>query len=227
MRITILGTRGNVARSAPKHVRHSGILVDGLLLLDLGEAAYLRYRPRHVFITHLHPDHAAFMTARLKPNAKVYVPEATSRLRDARILSRPIRVDSYRIVPVPTVHSHRARSVGYVVENHGRSFFYSSDMIRIEPRYYRRLGRLDLVITEGSYIRKGGLVRINRESGECYGHAGIPDLVEFFRRFSRRIVISHFGSWFYKDIDASIRRIESLGNGARVSAAHDGLRIEI
>ena len=50
MHITVLGTRGNVSPSAPKHARCSGILVDGLLLLDLGEATYLRYRPRHVFI---------------------------------------------------------------------------------------------------------------------------------------------------------------------------------
>jgi hypothetical protein len=100
-------------------------------------------------------------------------------------------------------------------------------MIRIEPRYHRRLRRLDLVITDGSYMRKGGFVRIDRESGDYYGHAGIPDLVEFFRQFSRRIVISHFGSWFYKDIDAAIRKIESLGNGSHVVAAHDGLRITI
>jgi glyoxylase-like metal-dependent hydrolase (beta-lactamase superfamily II) len=133
MRITILGTRGNVKASAPKHARHSGVLVDGLLLLDLGEVAYLGHRVRHVFITHLHLDHAAFMASRLRPNADVFVPEATSRFPEARVLSRPVRVDCYRIVPVPTVHSHRARSVGYVVESHGRSFFYSSDMISIEP----------------------------------------------------------------------------------------------
>jgi len=66
MRIKILGTRGNVTASAPKHARHSGILVDGRLLLDLGEAAYLDYRPRYVFITHLHPDHAAFMGSSVK-----------------------------------------------------------------------------------------------------------------------------------------------------------------
>jgi ribonuclease BN (tRNA processing enzyme) len=227
MRITILGTRGNVTPSAPKHTRRSGILVDGQLLLDLGEATYLKYRPRYVFISHLHPDHAVFMTTNVRPSARIYVPEATSRLADACVLSRPISVDSYRIVPVPTVHSNRARSVGYVVESHDRSFFYSSDMVWIEPRYHRRLRHLDLVITEGSYMRKGGFVRIDRETGAYYGHAGIPDLVEFFQRFSRRIVISHFGSWFYKNIDASIRRVESLGDGVRVIAAHDGLTIEV
>jgi ribonuclease BN (tRNA processing enzyme) len=106
--------------------------------------------PRHIFITHLHPDHAAFMAADVKPKATVYVPEPTRRLPGAQVISGPVRV-----------------------------------------------------------------------------HAGIPDLVEFFRPFTPQIVIAHFGSWFYRNIDDSIRKIESFGNGVRVAAAHDGLVIDI
>jgi hypothetical protein len=113
------------------------------------------------------------------------------------------------------------------VEKAGRSFFYSSDMVAIERRYHRRLRRLALVITEGSYIRRGGLVRVHQASGQRFGHTGILDLVEFFRPFTRDIVIAHFGSWFYRNIGESIRKIESLGNGVRVAAAHDGLIIDI
>jgi glyoxylase-like metal-dependent hydrolase (beta-lactamase superfamily II) len=115
MRVTILGTRGNIRPSAPKHARHSGILVDRRLLLDLGEAAYLDLEPQHIFITHLHPDHAVFMEADVTPNAEVYVPEPTKRLPGARVISGPVRIRSYRIIPVPTVHSHRLRSLGYGV----------------------------------------------------------------------------------------------------------------
>ena len=61
MRVTVLGSRGNIRPSAPGHAKHSGMLVDCELLLDLGEAGYLDYRPRHIFITHLHSDHAVFM----------------------------------------------------------------------------------------------------------------------------------------------------------------------
>ncbi|MDQ3948990.1 MAG: hypothetical protein M3282_01460 [Gemmatimonadota bacterium] len=68
-------------------------------------------------------------------------------------------------------------------------------------------------------------MRSDPASGRRFGHAGIPDLVEFFRRFTRRIVITHFGSWFYKDIAASVRQIASLGDGVRVSAARDGMVI--
>lgn len=100
--------------------------------------------------------------------------------------------------------------MGYVVEAGGRRVFFSSDLVSIERRYHRRLGPLDLVITDGSYIRRGGLVRI-----------------DFFRPFTSRIVITHFGSWFYRNIAASIRRIASFGDGVRTSAARDGLVIDI
>lgn len=98
-------------------------------------------------------------------------------------------------------------------------------MVAVERTYQRRLARLDLVITEGSFMRKGGLVRTDPTTGRPFGHAGIPDLVEFFRERTPHIVITHFGSWFYKDIPDAVGRIEALGDGVRVSAAHDGLSL--
>jgi ribonuclease BN (tRNA processing enzyme) len=202
-------------------------LVDGRILLDLGEATYLRYRPEHIFITHLHPDHAAFLRTDLVTDAAIYLPEPTRRLPHARVMSRSVRLGPYRIVPVPTIHGLAVRSVGYVVERDGRRIFFSSDLVSIERRHHRRLRGLDLVITDGSYLRRGGLVRTDPASGRRFGHAGIPDLIDLFRPFTRHIVITHFGSWFYRDIPASVRRIASLGDGVRTSAARDGLVIYV
>jgi glyoxylase-like metal-dependent hydrolase (beta-lactamase superfamily II) len=153
MRLKILGTRGNILPWAPNYARHSGILVDGRILLDLGEVAYLHYRPHQIFISHLHPDHAAFLRAKVVTDAEIYVPEPTRRRPTARVTSRPVQNGSYRIVPVPTVHSLKVRSLGYVVEKRGRRVFFSSDLVSIQGRYQRRLRRLDLVITEGRYMR--------------------------------------------------------------------------
>jgi ribonuclease BN (tRNA processing enzyme) len=227
MRLKILGTRGDIVPSAPKYARHSGILIDGRILLDLGEAVYLRYRPRQIFISHLHPDHAAFLRTEVVTDAEIYLPEPTRRLPTARVMFRSVQSGSYRIVPVPTVHSLKVRSLGYVVETRGRRVFFSSDLVTVQRRYQRRLRRLDLVITEGSYMRRGGLVRIDPATGRPFGHTGIPNLIELFRPFTSRIVITHFGSWFYKNIPASIRQIAALGNGVRTSAARDGVVIEV
>jgi L-ascorbate metabolism protein UlaG (beta-lactamase superfamily) len=227
MRIEILGTRGDIPASAPGYARHAGVLVDESILLDLGEAAYLRRKPRVIFVTHLHPDHAAFLRTSMTIDAPLFVPERIRTCPTARTITKPVSVGPWRVIPVPTLHSHRVRSLGYIVEKGGVRFFYSSDLIAIHRRYYSRLGQLDLVITDGSFMRRGGLVRIDQRTGRAFGHAGIPDLVELFSRFTRRIVVMHFGSWFYESIPASVRRISAYSDGVRVIAARDGTIINL
>ena len=222
MHLRILGTRGNIAASAPGYSKHSGVLIDNRLLLDVGEKEYLKYRPRWVFITHLHPDHMALAAADIPKSVSVYSPEYSLAIPSAEIVSRPVAAGRYKVIPVPTVHSHRVRSVGYIVQTQAHKILYSSDIVRIEPRYHRLLRGLDLVITEGSYIRRGGLVRV-ASTGAPFGHTGIPDLVEFFRRFTRCIIITHFGTWFFKDISRSRQKIESFGKDTRVIPAYDGM----
>ncbi|HEY9225208.1 MAG TPA: MBL fold metallo-hydrolase [Gemmatimonadaceae bacterium] len=243
MKVEILGARGNIPLRAPRYTRHSGVLIDGTILLDLGEPSYVRRRPRWIFITHLHPDHAALGAASVitseardslfatgekdHVSAALYLPERSRLAPAARVIRQPVRVGVHRVIPVPTQHAVNARSVGYIVERGSRRIFYSSDLFAIHRRYYPRLGRLDLVITDGSFMRRGGLVRVDPKTGKRFGHAGIPDLVDLFSRFTRRIVFTHFGSWFYADIAESIRRIEALGNGVKVGAARDGLVIRV
>jgi hypothetical protein len=74
------------------------------------------------------------------------------------------------------------------VEKEGERFLYSSDLVKIRPRFHRLLKDLDLVITEGSFIRSKGLIRKDKKTGLPIGHNGIPDLVGFFRRYTKRIV---------------------------------------
>ena len=123
MRVRILGTRGNVAASAPWHAKHAGVLVDGRLLLDAGEAGYLDLRPEHVFITHLHPDHAVLASLANAHDVTIHVPEPTIALPDAHVVTQAMTIGPYRVTPVPTLHSRNVRSVGYTVR----------DAIRGEP----------------------------------------------------------------------------------------------
>jgi ribonuclease BN (tRNA processing enzyme) len=225
LRVTILGTRGNVESSAPGYSKHSGILVDGVILLDAGETEYLRHRPKYVFITHLHPDHVAIGPDDVPRETVIYAPESTPALPMIRVISEAVRVDHYTITPIPTVHSQRVKSVAYLVERSQTRFLYSSDLVRIKRGFSRLLKGLDFVITEGSFMRSGGLVRKDAKTGAPVGHNGIPDLVRFFGRFTKRIVVTHYGTWFYKDIPRSLRWIQSLGNGVRVMAAHDGMSV--
>jgi glyoxylase-like metal-dependent hydrolase (beta-lactamase superfamily II) len=75
VRVTILGTRGNVTPSARGQARHAGVLVGSRVLLELGVAAYLKLRPRQLFLTHLHPDHFARAAPGALAGVRVYAPE--------------------------------------------------------------------------------------------------------------------------------------------------------
>ena len=82
------------------------------------------------------------------------------------------------------------------------------------------------MITDGSYIRKGGLV-VSDTEGRVWGHNGIPDLVHLFEQFTDHIVFTHFGSWFYKDIAAARKKLESLSSRVKVEVAYDGLELRL
>jgi ribonuclease BN (tRNA processing enzyme) len=228
VRVRILGTRGNIEAFAPRHMKHSGVLIDDCLLLDVGEKEFLNYRPRCIFITHLHPDHAALIEAKdIRINTPVYAPEIWRILPGVQVVSKPVVVGLYTVTPVPTVHSQHVKSVGYIIQKGKQKLFYSSDMIRIESKYHRLLRGLDLVITEGSFIRSKGLIRLDARTREPFGHNGIPDLVKFFSGFTHCIIVTHFGTWYFRDIPKSRRKIESLSNGVRVIPAYDGMFLDV
>ncbi len=237
MNLKILGTRGEVKESAPRHSKHSGILIDGQILLDLGEREYLDYRPKAIFITHLHPDHAFFILGKATGTAPtgpepignpIYAPEGHKNAK-IEVPTGLISLGSYRITPFLTIHSKKFRSQGYVVEKGNQKLVYTGDMIRIDKEHHHLLENANLVITDGSHMRKGGRVFRDKETGQVYGHTGIPNLIEFFSGFTSNILFLHFGSWFYEDVSESKKRIEELGSerGVRAIAACDGLELDL
>jgi len=227
----ILGTRGEIDETARYHSRHSGILVDGRLLVDLGEPEFLEYRPEAVLITHLHPDHAYFVRAgegRPPAGIPIFSPEPY-RDHGLTVLNEARTIAGYRVQPVLTHHSLKVRSQAYLITGGSVKILYTGDMIWINKEHHPLFEGLDLVITEASYLRKGGLAKRDKTTGTIYGHAGVPDLVRLFKDYCRRIVLVHFGAWFYKDISQARDTIKALGreNGIRLEAGHDGREIGV
>jgi ribonuclease BN (tRNA processing enzyme) len=201
MKIQILGTRGEVEPTTPYHARHSGILIDDRLMFDLGEQEFLNYKPECVFITHLHPDHAFFVRdvqPGLDTRAIVYAPEDYSGLQ-LHVLKHPISCSTYKITPIPTEHSIKVKSQAYIIQKGVIKILYTGDLFWIDKKYHSYIKNLDLVITEASFIRKGGVVRRSKEhAGKPFGHTGIPDLMRIFSPYAKRMLFMHFGSWFYE-----------------------------
>ena len=231
MRIRILGTRGEIEQTAPYHSKHSGLLIDDALLVDCGEREFLDRAPRAVLLTHLHPDHAYFVragTERPPAGVPIYAPEAYKDY-GLEVLEGPATIAGFSVQPVPSHHSLKVRSQAYVIAKGPSKILYTGDLVWINKDYHHFFGGLDLVITEGSYVRKGGLIVRDRATGQIYGHNGTPDLIRLFKDFCRRIVLVHFGGWFYKDIGRARATLRELGraNGVTIEVGRDGGEIVV
>lgn len=238
MKIKILGTRGEIEPSAPRHKNHSGILLDGRLMFDVGEKKFLREKPAAIFITHLHPDHAFFARlphpsspsarGRIEEGVPIFAPEKNKNCPQIKIIKRINKINGYKITAIPVIHSKTAKSVAYLIERGNKKILYTGDMIWIQKNCWKFLKNLDLVITEGSFIKSGGMIQRD-PSGLLWGHQGIPDLVKFFSRFTRRIIITHFGSWFYKNQQQAEEEIKKLGKEYKIEtiAGYDGMIVRI
>ncbi len=231
MRVRILGTRGEVEPSAPRHSRHSGILIDGALMVDIGEREFLAFGPQAVLITHLHPDHAYFVRAgapRPPAGIPLYAPE---KYKDygVRVLDEAATIAGYEVLPIPTHHSVKVRSQAYLISDGSAKILYTGDLVWINKEYHYLFEGLDLVITEGSFFRKGGMVRREKATGEIYGHTGTPNLVRLFKEYCRRIVLVHFGGWFYEDTGRARKDIRALAraNMIEIWAGYDNMEIAL
>ncbi|MFP3898610.1 MAG: MBL fold metallo-hydrolase [Dehalococcoidia bacterium] len=229
MRIKILGTRGEVEPSIPYHSRHSGVLVDGTLLLDVGEREFLDYEPKGIFVTHLHPDHAFFVTEPAAIDIPIYAPEEHPNASNIKTIGSGVQIGPYRVVPIPTHHSKKIKSVGYLVDNGRQKLLYTGDMIWINKEHHRLLDGLALVITEASFIRRGGMVRKDRETGQIFGHTGVPNLIDLFKQFTGHILFIHFGNWFYGGAKIARDKLYKLGRsaGASVHVGYDGMELDV
>lgn len=229
MKVTILGTRGEIPDSLPYHSKHTGILVDQDLLIDVGEKEFLKLNPKWILITHFHPDHAYFVRRGKKEAPPAHIPiYAPEELPGVAILDRETKIGPYTITPIPTHHSKNVKSYAYVVKKENLSFLYTGDIVWIDKKYHPLIGEVDLVITEASFIRKGGMVQRDSETGKLFGHNGVPNLIGLLKAFSNTILFIHFGSWFYEDVKAAKKKLALLGkeNKIKTIVGYDGLVIE-
>lgn len=236
MRIVILGTRGEIEEKSPTHSKHSGVLIDNILF-DIGEKEYLDLKPKAIFITHLHPDHAYFVKSKEAPELvgiPVYAPEKWEGFTKEHVFiqlkkGKAVKVNGLSVTPIPTIHSKKVKSCGFLIEFDKKRIFYSGDMIWIRKQYHRLLNNLDLVITDGSFSRKGGMIRRDKETGEIYGHQGIPNLVEFWKKLgAKHIVFTHFGTWMIEDPAKGKQQIKEFSSDTtKVEAASDGMVIDL
>lgn len=228
MNLKLLGTRGKIPQSAPRHKNYSGILIDDKILIDVGEPEYMEYHPEAIVFTHFHPDHAYFVfdKEQFDPGIPLYGPEEQELVPNLKVILKEFRIGEYCIRPVPVIHALHLKSLGYIIEKGEKRVFVTGDVAWIEKAHLQEIPGVDLVVTEASFLRKGGMIR--RKDDRIFGHTGVPDLIRLLAPHTSRIAFVHFGSWFFKDVQESRKKLKSFETDElEVIPAHDGMEIDI
>ncbi len=227
MKIKVLGTRGKIEPSAPGHKRHTGFLIDDKILVDVGEPEYMKTNPEAIVFTHFHPDHAFFVFDKEKftPQIPLFGPEENELIPKLQVVKKKFSINGYSFTPIPVIHALRLKSLGYIIEKGGKRVFITGDVAWIEKAHLQALPKMDLVITEASFIKKGG--RINRKGDKIFGHTGVPNLIHLLGPLTSKIAFCHYGNWFFEDVQESKKMISSLQEEAELIPTHDGQVLEI
>lgn len=228
MKIKVLGTRAKIKPSAEGYQNFSGYLIDDKILLDVGEEAFLKEKHEAIIFTHFHPDHAYFEFDQsvFTPQIPHYGPEGNPLLPQQEIISAPFKIGEYTITPFPVIHALKLKSLAYLIEKGNKKVFFTGDVAWIEKAARSQLPKVDLVITEATFIKKGG--RINRKDNQIYGHTGVPDLIRIFKPHTNHIVFSHFGEWFFEDIPKALNTLKTFETDQlKITPAYDGMEIRI
>src|SRR5262245_17123805 len=146
MKLTFLGTRGEIEARSKRHAMHSSLLVtDGIgrVMIDCGSDWAKRVRKLRldaIVVTHAHPDHAGGL--RNAAPCPVFATTETwmvlmrYAITDRRLIAahKPFWIGSFAFEAVPVEHSLRAPAVGFKISQDGGSIFYVPDVAAIpEP----------------------------------------------------------------------------------------------
>lgn len=231
MHLKLLGTKGEMEESHPRHKKQSGILIEKNLLLDLGDKKYLKYNPKWILLSHLHPDHAYFVRRGKEEipvtDAALYGPEKVGKY--IRPLRRKRKLGPYTITPIPTHHAKFVDSQGYLIQKGNKSIFYTNDLIWIDKKYHSLFKNVDLIITEASFFEAGGMIRRIKDTGRIYGHSGVPNLLRLFQPYAKKILFVHFGTWFVENPKEGRKKLLALAKpfGLKILIGHDGKTIDV
>src|SRR6266536_6058592 len=181
MKLTFLGTRGEIEARTRRHRMHSSLLVSYRgrnVMIDCGLdwlGTFERLRPRAIVLTHAHPDHAWG----LKNGAPcpVYAPQETWQslqhypIKHRRVIEerKPTKICGVIFEAFPVEHSILSPAVGYRVSAGRACIFYAPDLIFIHERS-AALKDVQIYIGDGATVT---LSFIRRRGKALIGHSPV------------------------------------------------------
>jgi ribonuclease BN (tRNA processing enzyme) len=228
MRVTFLGTRGEIKIRSRLHWRHSALLVKheaARIMVDCGADWLMRLKsiaPSDIVLTHAHPDHAAGLAGGAP--CPVYATKETLKalqhfaVREQRTmpLRKRMTIRGISFEAFPVQHSIRAPAVGYRISANRASFFYVPDVAKL-PNPSRALRGTDLFIGDGATMTRS---MVREKNGMLIGHAAVSEqLVWCAKAQVHRAIFTHCGSPIVRG-DARVlnRQVRQLAGALEIDA---------
>jgi phosphoribosyl 1,2-cyclic phosphodiesterase len=239
MKLTFLGTRGEIEARTRRHRMHTSLLVSyhgARVMIDCGLdwlGKLKRVDPNAIVLTHAHPDHA-WALKRGAP-CPVYAPQKTWQellhypITERRLIKErtPTKICGITFEAFPVEHSILSPAVGYRVSSGRACIFYVPDLIFIHDRSAALKG-VQIYIGDGatvtrSFIRKRGKALI--------GHSPARTQLTWCQKEGvRRAIITHCGSEIVtgdeRKISEKLRTI-AAARGVEVRIAYDGMKVTL
>src|SRR5262245_11769575 len=239
MRLTFIGTRGEIDARTQRHRMHTSLLVSyrtANVMIDAGLdwlGKLKRLRPSAIVLTHAHSDHA-WGLKRGAP-CPVYAPEKTWQelnhypIKDRHVIKErmPTKICGITFEAFSVEHSILSPAVGYRVSAGRACIFYAPDLIFIHERS-AALKDVQVYVGDGatvtrSFIRKRGKALIGHSPARTQltwcQKEGVP-----------RAIITPCGSEIVTGAEREIcAKIHAMATerGVDVRIAYDGMKLKL
>jgi len=240
MKLTFLGTRGNIEAKTARHRRHSVLLLEykrTRILFDWGldwlkkTKKLEEINPHAIFITHAHPDHAQGLKHGC--NFPVYATKDSWEIMQKypikeKITIKPkqkITIGSITVQVFPVVHSLIAPAVGYRITAGKKTIFYVSDLISIVEQK-KALKNVQVYIGDSASIT-WPIIRMRDRIP--MGHTTIKNPIKWCAQEKVPMAIfTHCGSQIVEGDGRVLgAKIRAIGKeyGVEVKIAYDGMEV--
>src|SRR5216117_3013746 len=239
MKLTFLGTRGEIEKRTRRHRMHTSLMVSyraADVMIDCGLdwlGKFERLHPAAIVLTHAHPDHAWGL--RNGAPCTVYAPEKTWQellhypIKERRLIKErtPTKICGITFEPFPVEHSILSPAVGYRVSSGRARIFYAPDLIFIHERAAALKG-VQLYIGDGATVMRSF---VRRRGKALIGHAPVRTQLTWCQKEGvPRAIITHCGSEIVgadeRKLSANLREM-AAGRGVEARIAYDGMEVTL
>ena len=239
MKLTFLGTRGEIEKRTRRHRMHTSLMVSyraADMMIDCGLdwlGKFERLHPSAIVLTHAHPDHAWGL--RNGAPCPVYAPQKTwetlarYRVEDRQLIEErtPTKICGITFEAFPVEHSILAPAVGYRVSAGRACIFYVPDLIFIHDRA-AALKSVQIYIGDGATVTHSF---IRRRGKALIGHTPVRTQLSWCEKEGvPEAIITHCGSEIVTGDEGQISaklRAMAADRGVEVGIAYDGMKLKL